>query len=925
MVVTLVVLVVVGSLASLLAQFWTEILWFDSVDLRSVFATQLGAQVLLGVLSGLLAAGVVFSSLVIGYRTRPIYAPSMTGVETLDRYREGLEPARRAATIGIPLVVGLLTGLGAASQWETFLMWRNGQEFGTTDPQFGMDLGFFVFTLPWLTFLVGFFSLVLILGVLAAAFTHYVYGGLQFTAQDRRTTTAARLHLSVLIALLVIVRAAGYWVERYSLVTQTSDLMTGIQYTDANAVLPTKSILAVASLMCAVMFLSVIWTKSWRLPVIGVVLLLLVSIVVGAIFPSLIQSLRVKPSEKSLEAPYLSNNIAATRTAYGLDDVQVEGYRAATEATQGQLRGDAATVPGIRLVDPNVVSPTFQQLQALRNYYRFPDALDVDRYVVDGTLSDTVLAVREMDLDGVPEGQRNWLNDHTVYTHGYGIVAAYGTRRGADGQPIFFEQDIPSTGALGEFQPRVYFGEQSPLYSIVGAPEGASPREFDYPDSSAGGQANYTFTGNGGVPIDSFLKRVAYGLKYREINFLLSDAVNSDSRVLDNRLPKDRVQRAAPWLTLDGNPYPAVVDGRLLWIIDGYTTSANYPNSRLTSMADVTADSITRSRRSVSALESGQLNYIRNSVKATVDAYDGSVRLYQWDASDPILKAWMGAFPDVVEPLGNISGSLMSHLRYPEDLFKVQREILTRYHVTEADSFYGGQDFWRVPADPTQEMRNTDQPAYYLTLAMPGQTEAEFSLTTTFMPSGDREVLSGFLAVDSNAGTTAGQRRDGYGTMRMLELPRDSNVRGPGQVQNDINSSNISSPRFSLTLSQFLNNARQQGSTVILGNLLTLPVGGGLLYVEPIYVQANASSAYPLSRAIVAAFGDKLAWSDTLGGALDGLFGGDSGATSDDSSTPTTPATPGTCRRRPRAAGTTRSSIRRSPMPRQRSPRRTPR
>ncbi len=884
---TIVALVAVAIVASLIAQFWTDILWFDSVGFRSVFLTELGAKVLLGVVAGVITAAIVGSSMVIAYRTRPIYAPTATNQDALERYRAAIEPLRRVAMLGVPLVIGLLAGLGASGQWDTFLLWRNGVDFGKTDPQFGLDVGFYVFTLPWLSFVVAFFSMALIIGTLLAAFTHYIFGGLQFQGRNRHTTSAARLHLSVLLAAIVLMRAASYWLDRYSLTIKSSDLMTGIQYTDANAVLPTKAILAIASVMCALMFLSVIWTKSWRIPIVGVVGLLIVSIVVGGIFPALVQSIKVKPSEKSLEAQYIQNNINATRDAFGLSSIETTAYNAATTATQGQLRNDTATVPGIRILDPNVVAATYKQLQAGKSYYQFPDTLDVDRYDVKGTLSDTVIAARELDLDGVPAGQRNWLNDHTVYTHGYGIVAAYGNRKDADGKPVFFEQSIPSAGDLGKFEPRIYFGEQSPEYSVVGASSGSSPREFDYPDGSAAGQANTTYTGRGGVEIGNMARRIAYAIDYREANFLLSDAVNADSRLLDHRTPRERVQRAAPWLTLDGNAYPAVVDGRVLWIIDGYTTTADYPNSRLTSIDTATSDSITTTRTSVQAINAGQVNYIRNSVKATVDAYDGSVHLYNWDATDPMLKAWSAAFPGTVQPQSDISASLMAHLRYPEDLFKVQRKILARYHVTDAGTFFGSNDLWDIPADPTKDARSVDQPPYYLSIAMPGQTSPEFSLTTTFKPYGTREVLSGFLAVDSNAGSTAGQKRAGYGQLRLLQLPKDSNVRGPGQVQNDIASSSVQSSDYSLGLSQFLNIQRQQGSTVVLGNLLTLPVGGGLLYVEPIYVQAKADSAYPLNRAVIATFGDKLAWSSTLNGALDALFGGSSGATAGDT-TPTT-------------------------------------
>jgi len=460
------------------------------------------------------------------------------------------------------------------------------------------------------------------------------------------------------------------------------------------------------------------------------------------------------------------------------------------------------------------------------------------------------------------------------------------------GQPVFYEQNIPPVGPLGAFEPRIYFGESSPDYSIVGGPASGPKKELDYPDSSATGQQNNTYAGNGGVKIDDFAKKVAYAVKYRELKILLSNTVTSDSRLLDYRSPRERVERVAPWLTLDGNSYPAVVDGRVQWIIDGYTTSADYPYSRLQQIDTATVDSVTQRAASVQALQAGQINYIRNSVKATVDAFDGSVKLYSWDDKDPLLKAWSKAFGGSVRPMSEISGDLMAHLRYPEDLFKVQRSLMTKYHVTDPGAFYTGQDFWTIPDDPAQETQKVDQPPYYLSIAMPGEPSPSFSLTTTFMPQGNRPVLAGFMAVDANAGAVAGKRRDGYGALRLLVLPRDTTVKGPGQVQNDIESSNIGSPRFTLTLSQFLNNNRTQGSQIQLGNQLTLPVGGGLLYVEPIYVSAKTGSSYPLSRAIVVAFGNQLAWSDTLSGALDGLFGGSSGAVAGDSGSGTTTPPP---------------------------------
>jgi len=893
---TLAILAIIIVAVTLVAQLWTEVLWFDSVGFTKVFWVELLTKTGLFVVGTVLTAVIVASSMLIGYRTRPVYPPVSAEQQNLDHYRELLEPLRRMTTIVAPAVLGIFAGSAAASQWQTLLLWINRVPFGSVDKQFHLDIGFFVFTLPWLRFIVGFLTMALVLGTLTAAVTHYVYGGLQLQTKGERTTTSARVHLSLLLAALVLVRAGSWWLDRYSLTTNDSRLITGLTYTDVHAVMPTKAILAVAGVMCAGLFVATIWTHSWRLPAVGVAILVLCTVIVGGIYPALVQNFQVQPSEKSLEAPYIDRNIKATRLAYGLANTDVRTYQASITASQGQLRNDAATIPGIRLVDPSVVSPTFKQLQAVKSYYQFPDALDVDRYTIDGKVKDTVVAVRELDLTGLPASQRNWVNDHTVYTHGFGLVAAYGNRSGQDGQPVFYEQNIPPVGPLGAFEPRIYFGESSPDYSIVGGPANGAKKELDYPDSSATGQQNNTYAAKGGVNIGSFARKVAYAIKYREIKILLSNTVNPDSRLLDYRTPRERVERVAPWLTLDGNSYPAVVNGRVQWIIDGYTTSADYPYSRLQQINNATADSLTARTTSIQALQAAQVNYIRNSVKATVDAYDGSVRLYAWDDQDPLLKAWSKAFGGTVRPMSEISGDLMAHLRYPEDLFKVQRSLMAKYHVTDSGAFYGGQDFWTVPDDPTQEQQTVDQPPYYLSIAMPGQPAPSFSLTTTFKPQGNRPVLAGFMAVDANAGDQTGKRSPGYGALRLLELPRDTTVKGPGQVQNDIESSNIASPRFTLTLSQFLNNNRTQGSQITLGNQLTLPVGGGLLYVEPIYVSAKTGSSYPLSRAIVVAFGNQLAWSDTLSGALDGLFGGNSGAATADSGNGTTtpPATGGT-------------------------------
>lgn len=880
---TIAIVVGVVAVITWLAQLWTEFLWFDSVGYRSVLTTRLGTQVALFAIAGLVTGLMVWSSLHIAYRKRPIYAPSSPEQANLDRYRAALEPVRKWVFIGVPIALGAFSGAAAMAQWETVLLWINRQPFNVTDAQFNMDVGFYVFTLPFLDVLVSFATLVLGLALLGALMTHYVYGGIQLQSPGDRTTPAARIHLVVLFAAIIAVRGVAYWLERYSLTTAQHQRITGMTYTDVNAVLPTRGVLAIAAALVTIFFISTIWTKTWRLPIIGLVGLVVVALLVGGAYPALIQSLRVRPSEAQLERPFIQRNIEATLQAYGLEDADFTEYNAETEVSQGQLRADADTIPGIRIVDPSVVSPTYRQLQGVRSYYQFPEALDVDRYEVEGELVDTVIAVRELRLEGVEDAQRNWVNDHTRYTHGFGVVAAYGNQRTPTGEPIFYEENIPPVGDLGEYQPRIYFGEYSPNYSIVGAPEGAPKQELDRPDSDSDtGEVQNNYQGEGGVAIGSFAKQLAYAIKYRQAEILLSSNVNAESRMLDYREPRERVERVAPWLRLDGNPYPAVVDGRIKWIVDGYTTSSRYPYSQLKALDAATADSLVTQAGNVQSIGGGQVNYIRNSVKATVDAYDGEIKLYAWDEDDPMLKAWSAAFDNTVEPLSEIDGELMEHLRYPEDLFKVQRDVMSNYHVQSADAFFGGQDFWRVSEDPSVE-GEVDQPPYYLSIAMPGQDEPTFSLTTNFIPRGsDRQNLVGYMAVDADAGDEDGKRREGYGQMRVLELPRNSTVNGPGQFQNEISSSNETSEAFTQTLSQFLNLNAQAGSEVTIGNLLTLPVADGLLYVEPVYVQASGGSSYPLQRLVVVSFGDDLAWSDTLDGALDELFGGDSGATAAD-------------------------------------------
>jgi uncharacterized membrane protein (UPF0182 family) len=592
--------------------------------------------------------------------------------------------------------------------------------------------------------------------------------------------------------------------------------------------------------------------------------MVIASVLIAGIYPATIQQFQVKPSESTKEAPFIQKNIDATRTAYGIDNVEITDYQATVTTSAGQLANDAATIANIRLMDPNVLSATFRQLQQIKPYYNFADSLDIDRYTINGKERDVVVAIRELNIDGNPS--RNWINDHLVYTHGFGMVGAFGNTVDADGKPTFTVGDIPPTKGLGEFEPRIYFGENVPDYSIIGGPAASNPVELDYPDDkSANGQKNYTYTGKGGVPMGSIFSRLLFAIKYQEQRIVLSNLINAESKILFERSPRERVAKVAPWLTLDGDPYPAIIDGKILWIIDAYTTSAGYPNSRKVNLAN-TGDALTARSNAVSSLGDKNVNYIRNSIKATVDAYDGTVSLYQWDEKDPVLATWSKAFPGIVKAKSEISPALLSHIRYPEDMFRVQRDILSAYHVTTADAFYGGQDFWRVPLDPSTFGSNAgNQPPYYLTMQIPGQTKPTFSLSTPFVPRGGRENLSALAVVNSDAG-------DDYGKITVLQLPRSTNVAGPSQVASNFEAK----PAVATALSLL----RQGGSDVVLGNLLTLPVGKGLLYVQPVYVRATGNTAaYPLLQKVLVSFGDQIGFDDTLQGALDQVFGGNSGTT----------------------------------------------
>ncbi|GII80938.1 UPF0182 protein [Sphaerisporangium rufum] len=866
-------LVALVILFFIFAGIFTDWLWFDSVGYTSVFSTMLVTQLLLFALGALLMAAIVGGNMMIAYRVRPLFGIGMFGGGAqggADRYRAAVDPHRKVIFIAGLVVLGLFTGSSMAGQWKTWLLFLNGTPFGKTDPQFGMDVSFFMFTYPFIRMGLNFLFTAVIISIVLAAIVHYVYGGFRLQSPGLHATRAARIHLSALVGFFVLLKAVAYWTDKFGLVFSNRGKVFGASYTDVNAVIPAKSILAVIALICAALFFAGVVRPGGMLPGVSLGLLVLSAVLVGSVYPTLVEQFQVKPNQQSKEQEFIHRNIVATRDAYGVANAQVTQYGAKTQGTQQELQSEASTIPGVRLLDPSVVSPTFEQLQQIKGYYQFPPQLDVDRYKVDGVSRDTVVAVREI---GLPP-DRNWINDHLVYTHGFGFVASPGSRIDGQGKPDFIVKDIPPTDGLGRFEPRIYFGENSPEYSIVG---GDKKIELDFPESGGqgSGQENTTYTGKGGVPVGNFFTRLLYAGKYGEANLLLSSDINSKSRILYNRDPRDRVQQVAPFLTLDGDPYPAIVNGRILWIVDGYTMSEDYPYSERRGFGDMTRD--TSTDRLLSAPQPrDQINYIRNSVKATVDAYDGTVSLYAWDENDPLLNTWRRAFGSVIRPKADISPQLMEHLRYPEDLFKVQRDILGQYHVTDSNAFYGGQDFWKVPEDPASS--KTKQPPYYITLKMPGaaSTEPRFTLTTTMVPN-NRDNLAAFMAVDATA--------DANAAIRILQLPSDTTIPGPKQAQNT----------FDTKAASVLNELRIGGTTETLnGNLLTLPFGGGLLYVEPVYVQPKVqnSARYPTLARVLVMFGSDVGIGTTLKDALDQVFGQGQGDTGQNTTPPDKPGTP---------------------------------
>ncbi|SNY06531.1 UPF0182 family membrane protein [Paractinoplanes atraurantiacus] len=831
---------------------YTDYLWFNEVDFVNVFSGVLLTRLLLFLAIGIAVAVIIAANLYLAYRLRPLLRPHSAEQATLERYRMIIAPRLGTWITVITVIIGFFAGLSAQGRWKDWMLFRNGGNFGVKDPQFNVDLGFYIFDYPMWRYILGVAFTAVVLSVLGALAVHYIFGGVRLQGVGDRMTTAARAHLTTLVAIFVLLKAVAYVLDRRALLLEqhVSPGLYGAGYTDVNALLPAKEILAYISIVVAIAIIvfSNAGMRNLVWPGVSLALLAISAVAIGGIYPLAVQNFSVKPSLAEKEAPYIKRSIEATRAAFGINATETAPYRANNVVPQSGLTSDTSA-QNARLVDPQLVSQAFTQSQQSRGFYDFGKKLDVDRYSIDGKTADYVVGAREINDDKLTAQQRNWLNRHTVYTHGYGLVAAPANQVVCGGLPYFVSgflgDDRPpgcssATDEIKVDQPRIYFGEQSTEYAIVGQEDANKKVEFDRPqEENNNAEELYTYDGKGGVPIGSFFRRLVFAVKNTESNFLLSDAVNKDSRLMYIRDPRSRVEKVAPFLTIDGDPYPAVVDGRITWILDGYTTAATYPYSQKINLANETRDELTGQGQF--ALARDDVNYMRNSVKATVDAYDGTVKLYEFDENDPVLKAWNKAFGgDLIIPKAETPASLEAHFRYPQDLFKVQRNLLTKFHVTDPQAYFSGQDFWQVPNAPDSPSSNIKQPPFYLNVQLPEQDQTRFQLTAGVTPA-NRENLAALIS---------GSYVDNKPVLQVLELPDQTVIPGPVQVHQKM--TNNAAVRQQLNL--LSNNAQSQ---VLYGNLISLPVEGGVLYVEPVYVKTgNQDNAAPLLQKVLMSYGD---------------------------------------------------------------------
>lgn len=841
-----------------IAGFWTDYLWYDALGFGGVFRNLLVSRIALAAIFTLVFATLLCVNLWVADRLAPKVRAPGPEEHFLDRYQDMMR-GRRVwfARIGVSLLFGLIAGVPVAAQWRDWILFTNSVSFGAKDPLFGVDIGFYVFRLPFLTFVIDwlFASMVIILIVTAVA--HYLNGGIRLQVQGQRVTPQVKAHLSLLLASLAVLRAVGYWLERYSLLTSTRGFVDGATYTAVKAELPAINLLFLISILAAVLLIVNIWQRGWRLPVIAVGLWGLVAVVAGTIYPAFVQRFVVQPAESERERPYLTRNIEATRAALGLDQVQSEPYKVDT-LDPAELPVNADNLRNVRLLDPEVVPDTFKRLQGLRGYYQFND-LDVDRYKLNGKEQQVVLAARELDPGALPID--TWEGRHLAYTHGYGVAVAPASQVLADGKPAFLAMNDPDTGPVVT-QPAIYYGENLPGYAVVGTKR----PEISY-DPRAGTESETRYTGDGGVQMGSFMRRLAFALRFGEWNLMVSNLITKESRILYERDVTDRVKLLAPFLTYDTDPYPVVTaDGRVKWVVDAYTSTDRYPYAQLIDTSQLPSGSGLRKR----------FNYARNSVKAVIDAYDGDVTFYVVDPSDPLARAYEKAFPTLFTPIGDAPRDLVDHFRYPEDLFRLQTQVYSRYHITDAAQFYQRANAWNVAQNPPRnqagaqtvtvtnaagqvtQTREARISPYYTLLGEPGAAQQEFVILRSFVPFSDQDQRKELQAI-----MTASSDPDNYGKLRVLVMDQSPLPDGPAIVDSDIKQ----------TFASQLTLLDQQGSRVSFGDMQILPIGNSLLYVRPWFVFANTTPV-PELRYVTVTYDRKSYQGTSLEDALAQAFPG---------------------------------------------------
>jgi uncharacterized membrane protein (UPF0182 family) len=866
-----VLLAAIGSLSS----FYTDLLWFREVNKTSVFWGQISAKVTLGLLAGVGSGLIVGVNLWLVERLAPRYSVNAVG-RPQERVQQVLGPYLRPLRIGVAAFLGLVVGLQASGSWRTFLLWRNAVSFNQKDPQFHRDISFYVFRLPFLQATFGWLFTTLVLALLLSAAGHYLLGGIRPQVQSNRIAGPTQSHLTILLGLIVALKAWGYWLNKYQLVYSTRGAVTGATYTDVKAQIPALEVLFWVALICALLFFWGVRSRGIAVPLFSIVLLAGVSIIIGGITPAVFQRFRVAPQELQRERPYIQRNIDATREAFGLDRTLTRPFQDGAGLTSQDVSANRATVDNIRLWDPEVLKPSIKNLQAIAQYYSFSD-VDVDRYQVDGQLRQVMISIREVDPTLLSSGAKTWQNLHLAYTHGYGVVATQVNTAAKQGQPDFIVSDFDQSKAkIPVTQPRVYFGEPpqaGPDYVVVDTKQ----PEVDRPTPTGQTQTS-SYDGDGGVQLSSMARRLAFALRFRDINLLISGNITSQSRLMFNRDSRDRVEKVAPFLQWDGDPYAVVVDGRIMFVRDGYTTTNDYPYVQRVNFGDAA-----RRNDSNTGGVHGSGNYIRNSVKAVVDAYTGKVTLYAYDESDPILQAWRKAFPSLFAPKASMPPALLPHLRYPEDLFSIQTDRYTLYHLDTADELYSRKDLWSLPEDRSGEIQQQrEQPQaqspvaalappsnagkmrpYYLLTRLPGQDEPKFSLVMPFTPNNKQNMVA-YMAVGSDP--------DNYGQMTLFGLDPSRTIDGPTQVNSRILANTTVASQLSLL--------NQQGSKVILGNLLIVPVKESLLYVQPIFVQSAGASqsatinTIPLLEKVAVVLNTDVGYADTLSDAIGQVVSG---------------------------------------------------